>query len=104
MTQERQAPLIDVWHMGTILAIVGIEASELVRPGISIKKQKQPKLPIIERAYGLARSGTCRDVNAIRRQLKSDGYGPQVRDFLCGRSLVADLKKLCQEHAKAEPL
>ena len=51
----------------------------------------------IERAYELARGGTCRTVTEIKQQLLAEGY-ERVRDSLYGPSLNTALRKLCQEN------
>ncbi len=50
--------------------------------------------PIMERAFVLARSGSCRHVSEIRSRLKGEGY-MLVEDFITGKSLVSTLKQLC---------
>lgn len=55
----------------------------------------QLQTPLIERAYALARSGSCQDVNEVRRRLKAEGYF-QVSDHLEGRTLLHELKRLCE--------
>lgn len=56
----------------------------------------------LERAYELARGGTCRTVTDIKQQLTAEGYD-RVRDSLYGQSLNADLRKLCQAHYVPPP-
>lgn len=56
----------------------------------------------LERAYELARSGSCRTVTEIKLQLQSEGY-ERVRDSLYGQSLNTDLRKLCQAHYITPP-
>ena len=61
------------------------------------------QIPIIERAYQLARSGTCPTVVELRAHLREEGY-TQVDDFIAGRTLLSDLKRLCEASvASQEP-
>jgi hypothetical protein len=55
--------------------------------------------PIIERAFELAREGSCRTVEDIRRSLKKERYG-DADSHLAGSSLVKQLKA---ELAKQKP-
>ena len=50
----------------------------------------------LERAFELARSGSCATVQDIRRKLKSEGYD-QVEAHLSGPSLGKQLRRLCEE-------
>ena len=50
----------------------------------------------VERAFELARSGSCATVQDIRRKLKSEGYD-QVEAHLSGPSLGKQLRRLCEE-------
>jgi hypothetical protein len=54
----------------------------------------------LERAYELARSGSCRTVGDIKGRLQAEGY-EGVKDRLYGASLTAALRKLCAEHYAA---
>ena len=54
-----------------------------------------PETPIIERAFQIARSGTCPTVRDVRAHLRMEGY-TLVDDFITGRTLVATLKRLCE--------
>lgn len=56
----------------------------------------------LERAYELARGGSCRTVTEIKQRLQAEGY-ERVRDSLYGQSLNNDLRKLCQAHYVAQP-
>ncbi len=58
--------------------------------------QHQPS--IIERAYELARSGTCRSVEDIRRTLTQERYD-SVQAHLSGMSIKRDLIALCRKAA-----
>jgi hypothetical protein len=49
---------------------------------------------IIERAFKLARSGTCRHPTDVRLRLRREGYS-HVDLFISGESLEADLNRLC---------
>ncbi|WP_129793404.1 hypothetical protein [Sphingosinicella sp. CPCC 101087] len=53
----------------------------------------------LERAFDLARSGTCRSVSDIRRQLKAERYD-QVEAHLSGPAISRQLRELC---AQAQP-
>lgn len=48
----------------------------------------------VERAYELARSGTCANVDAIRAQLKRERF-EAVDGHLNGMSIRRDLRALC---------
>ena len=50
----------------------------------------------LERAFELARSGSCASVQDIRRRLKSEGYD-QVEAHLSGPSLGKQLRRHCEE-------
>ena len=54
-----------------------------------------PPTPIIERAYAIARSGTCPTIRDLRARLRQEGY-TLVDDFIAGRSLLSELKLLCE--------
>lgn len=49
---------------------------------------------IIERAFKLAQSGTCRHPTDVRLRLRMEGFS-HVDLFISGESLEADLKRLC---------
>jgi len=49
---------------------------------------------IIERAFELAKAGSCANVNEIRAQLKRERY-TSVDEHLAGPSLGRQLRKLC---------
>ena len=51
----------------------------------------------LERAYDLARSGSCRTVGDIKSRLQAEGY-EGVKDRLYGASLTAALRRLCAEN------
>lgn len=51
----------------------------------------------IERAYELAKSGSCRTVGDIKAKLQSEGH-ERVQDRLYGGSLTSALRKLCTAH------
>jgi hypothetical protein len=53
---------------------------------------------IIQRAFGLAASGSFRTVGELEKALKREGF-TQVSDHLCGPSLRTQLKKLMAEPA-----
>jgi hypothetical protein len=56
----------------------------------------------LERAYALARSGSCRTVSEIKQALQAEGF-ERIQDSLYGPTLTAALRKLCQEHYIAAP-
>ena len=51
----------------------------------------------IERAYELAKSGSCRTVGDIKVKLQQEGH-ERVQDRLYGGSLTSALRKLCVAH------
>lgn len=53
------------------------------------------QLSTVERAYQLARSGTCRSVEDIRRRLSAERYD-SVQAHLSGSSIKRDLLALCK--------
>jgi len=53
------------------------------------------QLSTIERAYQLARSGTCRSMDDIRRRLTAERY-ESVQAHLAGSSIKRDLIALCK--------
>jgi len=55
------------------------------------------RLTTIERAYELAKSGSCRTVGDIKARLQSEGH-ERVQDRLYGGSLTSALRKLCTAH------
>jgi hypothetical protein len=60
----------------------------------------QPRMPIIERAFALASSGSCQSIKDIRAKLKAEGYF-RVEEFIDGKQLFAKLKKICQDSTAA---
>jgi len=62
---------------------------------------------IIERAFKLARSGTCRHPTDVRRHLRMEGYS-HVDLFISGEGLEADLNRLCRaaygKHTEGMPI
>jgi hypothetical protein len=55
----------------------------------------------LERAFALARSGTCASVNDIRQQLRAERFD-QVDAHLVGPAISRQLRDLCVE-ARANP-
>lgn len=51
----------------------------------------------LERAYELAKGGTCRTVGDIKAKLQAEGH-ERVQDRLYGGSLTSALRKLCVAH------
>jgi len=49
----------------------------------------------LERAFVLARSGTCAGVNDIRVALKREGFD-QVEAHLAGHAIAKQLRALCE--------
>ena len=58
-------------------------------------------LSTVERAYELARSGTCRSIDDIHRALTAERY-ESVQAHLAGPSIKRDLLALCRKAAIAE--
>ena len=56
----------------------------------------------LERAFALARSGSCATVQEIRKRLKSEGFD-QVDAHLAGPALAKQLRRLCDEARSAAP-
>ena len=50
----------------------------------------------LERAFALARSGTCASVHEIRQQLRAERYD-QVDAHLVGPAIARQLRELCLE-------
>jgi hypothetical protein len=57
----------------------------------------EPNKSAIERAFELARSGTCKTVNEIKQKLREEGYND---DMIIGRSLWMQLRTLIAEALK----
>ena len=55
----------------------------------------------LERAFALARSGTCAGLDDIRRTLKRERYD-QVEAHLAGFSIGKQLRALCEEARRAD--
>jgi hypothetical protein len=53
---------------------------------------------LMQRAFGLAASGSCRTVAELEKALKREGF-TQVSDHLCGPSLRTQLKQLMSRPA-----
>jgi hypothetical protein len=58
-------------------------------------------LTTIERAFALARSGSCATLNDIRLQLRAERYD-QVDAHLAGPAITRQLRELCLEAAAPE--
>jgi len=56
----------------------------------------------LERAFTLARSGTCVSVDEIRQQLRRERYD-HVDSHLAGHSISRQLRALCLEARRAAP-
>lgn len=59
------------------------------------------RTPIVERAFQVARSGSCASLQDVRLALRAEGYG-NVDQHITG-SLGKQLKALCQSSAAPEP-
>ena len=58
------------------------------------------RLSTVERAYELAKSGTCADLNQVKRRLQDEGYGsvgPHLSASLLSRELRALCKAACSQ-------
>lgn len=60
------------------------------------------RLTTLERAYELARSGECLNVDDVAKTLKREGYH-DVRSQLSGPKLRRTLNSICYAH-KQEPV
>jgi hypothetical protein len=58
-------------------------------------------MTIIERAFDLARSGTCRSVQELETQLKREGFA-SVAAHLSGSLIRRQLRKCFDEARRAE--
>ncbi len=56
---------------------------------------------VLERAFDIARSGSCAKVDEIRRQLKREGYSSTELQQVTGRMLTVQLGQLI-EKARAD--
>jgi hypothetical protein len=64
-----------------------------------------PRLPALERAFELARTGGYRGSNDIRAALRAESYSTSDVLQLSGPSLLRQLNRLCRqarEHQSAE--
>ncbi len=59
------------------------------------------QVPIIERAYELAKSGRYRSLGVIKSELKRMGY-VMVDSHIAGASLSSTLRRLCAEASDAQ--
>ncbi len=56
-----------------------------------------PPSDIIERAYSLARSGTCENFTAIAKALKHEGYEHgRIEQHFVGRGIRTQLAEMCR--------
>jgi hypothetical protein len=61
-------------------------------------------LPLVQRAYELARSGQFMRVGEITTQLKREGYGQDlIRQHMAGAAIRADLRHLCARTSGRSP-
>ena len=55
-------------------------------------------IPILQRAYQLARSGACTNVSDVRRQLKQEGYeGQSIDGHTFGLGMRRELQRLIRQ-------
>jgi hypothetical protein len=54
----------------------------------------------LERAFALARSGECANVNDIRQRLRSERYD-QVDAHLAGPAIARQLRQICETSRQA---
>ncbi len=52
-----------------------------------------PQLTSLERAFELARSGACANLDEVRKRLKAEGYAGQQIE---GPSLTRQIRELCR--------
>lgn len=52
---------------------------------------------VLERAFALARSGTCANKTAILEAMRREGYSSQDLDALHGTVLSRQLRDLCRQ-------
>ena len=57
---------------------------------------------ILERAFELARSGSCANTGEIKQRLKKEGFG-QVEEHLSPPSISRQLRSLCVEARPSQP-
>ena len=73
-------------------------ANETMLGGLGMTDASPRQLSTVERAYQLARSGTCRSIEDIRRRLTTERY-ESVQAHLSGASIKRDLIALCKAAA-----
>ena len=56
---------------------------------------------VIERAYELARNGSCASLVEVKKQLRKEGY--PIRELAAAPSLTRSLGKLCAGHPDEQP-
>jgi hypothetical protein len=91
---EIRAPRFDADYGETDEAAVAATSREAI-----------PKMTIgiIERAYELARTGRCRTMDELRRQLIRDGYdGVSVHLHVRGRLTKGQLMGMMAQHARGD--
>ena len=59
------------------------------------------RVPTVERAYQLAKSGECNGIGQIRERLRAEGYG-RADSQISGQTFRSQLKKLCDAAQKAK--
>ena len=56
----------------------------------------QVPVPVLERAFALAQSGSCRTVAEIIKRMKAEGY-VRIEYVMEGRALSKQLRALCDQ-------
>jgi hypothetical protein len=69
-------------------------------PAAPAYKGRMTALSTIERAFALARSGTCANLHEIRLKLRAERYD-QVDAHLAGSAISRQLRELCIEAREA---
>ena len=54
------------------------------------------KLPLLERAFELAKSGEVQTISEIKARLSAEGYS-DIHQQISGAALTGQLKRLCKE-------
>jgi hypothetical protein len=62
-----------------------------------------PQKPVLERAYEIARSGACPNLEGLRAQLKAERYGNDFDRHASGSQLRKDLRRICAAATSAPP-
>jgi hypothetical protein len=78
-------------HESHLVRRLGVGFSCPRRLSCAEKRTMDPHKTTLERAFDLARSGECSNVDEIRRRLKVEGYDEHA---IKGRSLLMQLRAL----------